>query len=111
MSADKHLSEKDMQHQWFDDVDDWLPQAKSQARNIITRAAVTYGVLFLIIALILSFFGIDPLANGGLMPKLLLLFVGLAMIIALANNMVDYSREYGISWLGLARNLLRATLK
>jgi hypothetical protein len=49
----------------------------------------------------MSLLGINPLVNNGLMPKVLLVFVGLALVIALANTLTDLSREQGRNWLRL----------
>lgn len=71
-------------------------------RTILSRAAVVYLVLFMILGLIMSAVGVNPLTNNGLMPKALLVFVGLALLIALANTLTDLFREQGRNWLRLA---------
>ncbi len=70
---------------------------------ILSRAVVVYLVLFMGLGLLMSVMGVNPLANNGLMPKALLLFVGLALLIALANTLTDLFREQGRNWLRLAR--------
>lgn len=70
---------------------------------ILSRAAVVYLVLFMGLGLIMSALGVNPLVNNGLMPKALLIFVGLALIMALANTLIDLCREQGRNWLRLAR--------
>jgi hypothetical protein len=51
----------------------------------------------------MSVLGVDPLANNGLMPKVLFVFVGLALLIALANTFTDLFREQRRNWLRLVR--------
>lgn len=70
---------------------------------ILSRAVVVYLVLFMLLGLFMSVMGVNPLANNGLMPKALLVFVGLALLIALANTLTDLFREQGRNWLRLAR--------
>ncbi len=72
-------------------------------RVMVSRAAGVYLILFLGLGLVMSLAGVNPLANNGLMPKLLLVFVGLALLIALANTLTDLSREQGRNWLRLVR--------
>jgi hypothetical protein len=67
----------------------------------LSRAAVVYLVLFFGLGLVMSVWGVNPMANNGLMPKVLLVFVGLALVIALANTRTDLSREQGRNWLRL----------
>jgi|GEM_PF-5808778 len=71
-------------------------------RAILSRAVVVYLVLFMGLGLVMSAVGVNPLANNGLMPKALLVFVGLALLIALANTLTDLFREQGRNWLRLA---------
>ncbi|MBE7551207.1 MAG: hypothetical protein HS126_09050 [Anaerolineales bacterium] len=80
----------------------WAAERRRQARLILSRAAGVYLVLFIGLGLLMSALGINPLANNGLMPKALLLFVGLALVIALAGNLSDLAREQGRGWLRLA---------
>ena len=68
------------------------------------RAAGTYGVLFFIIALGMSMLGVDPLTRQGMMPKALLLFVGLATVIAAANIMMDRAQDSSFNWREFALN-------
>ncbi|MBE7468490.1 MAG: hypothetical protein DPW09_33680 [Anaerolineae bacterium] len=71
-------------------------------RAILSRAVVVYLVLFMGLGFVMSAVGVNPLANNGLMPKALLVFVGLALLIALANTLTDLFREQGRNWLRLA---------
>lgn len=72
-------------------------------RLMMSRAVAVYLVLFMLLGLLMSVMGVNPLANNGLMPKALLLFVGLALLIALANTLTDLFREQSRNWLSLAR--------
>lgn len=72
-------------------------------RAILSRAVGVYLVLFMGLGLVMSAVGVNPLVNNGLMPKALLVFVGLALLIALANTLTDLFREQGRNWLRLAR--------
>jgi hypothetical protein len=77
-------------------------QRRRYLRAILSRAAGVYLVLFMALGLIMSALGVNPLANDGLMPKALLIFVSLALLIALANTLTDLFREQGRNWLRLA---------
>lgn len=80
----------------------WVAERRRQLRITLSRAVGTYLVLFMGLGLLMSALGVNPLANNGLMPKALLLFVGLALLIALAGNLSDLAREQGRGWLRLA---------
>ncbi|MCL4303294.1 MAG: hypothetical protein KJ077_46840 [Anaerolineae bacterium] len=80
----------------------WAAKRRRQVRQILSRAAGVYLVLFMGVGLLMSALGVNPLANNGLMPKALLLFVGLALVIALAGNLSDLARGQGRGWLRLA---------
>lgn len=82
-----------------------LPQ--TELRRIISRAALAYLVLFIGVGLGLSLLGANPLAKNGLMPKALLIFVGLAVIIALANRLAGSWLEPGQNWLNLMRGVIQ----
>jgi zinc transporter ZupT len=97
MSPGKRFEEMD------DDQSEWLAERRSHLRTMLSRAAIVYLVLFMGLALAMSLLGINPLVNNGLMPKVLLVFVGLALVIALANTLTDLSREHGRNWLRLVR--------
>ena len=86
-----------------DDETGWLAEQRSHLRTILSRAAVVYLVLFMGLGLVMSVWGVNPMVNNGLMPKVLLVFVGLALVIALANTRTDLSREQGRNWLRLVR--------
>jgi hypothetical protein len=81
----------------------WAAERRRQVRLILSRAAGVYLVLFMGLGLLMSALGVNPLANNGLMPKALLLFVGLALVIALANTRTNLFQEQGRNWLRLAR--------
>lgn len=72
---------------------------------ILKRAVIAYVILFFLLGLLMSAFGSHPLAKSGLMPKGLLLFVGAATIIAVANSLVEHARETGTNWFRLLVNL------
>ncbi len=101
MKTDKTLEQESFN--WTDDLyNDATPtEFQAQARHILRRAVVTYLVMFLGAGLIMSAMGVDPLANNALMPKALLLFVGMATIIALLNNLITDWPEQKQNWLGL----------
>ena len=75
---------------------------RKHIRLILSRAAGVYLILFFGLGLIMSALGASPLAGNGLMPKILLAFVGLAVVIALGNTLTDLFREQGRNWLRLA---------
>ncbi|MEM7347153.1 MAG: hypothetical protein AAF485_23175 [Chloroflexota bacterium] len=84
------------QAQWsaFEE-DDWqdndllsepLPKERNDLWIMISRAITIYLGLTVGLGAFISFFGGDPLANNWFVPKLLLVIVGLAFLIALANS-------------------------
>jgi len=87
----------------------WLDRRHHDLRPIISRAVVTYLVLFMGFGLAMSVLGVNPLIKNGLMPKALLIFVGLALLIALAGRLSDLSQGPGTDWLNLMRGLIRAS--
>jgi len=87
---------------WVDsNGDDDPPASQQQLRIIIGRAAMVYLGLLFGLGAVMSLLGINPLVNNGLMPKALLIFVGSALLLALANTLLNFLRDYGRSWLGL----------
>ena len=72
-------------------------------RTMLGRAAGVYLLLFLILGLAMSALGVNPLANNGSMPKVLFVFVALALLIAMANTLTDLFREQGRNWLRIVR--------
>lgn len=88
----------------------WSSNRRYEARSILSRAAMVYLVLFMALGLVMSAMGVNPLANNGLMPKTLLVFVGLSLLIALANSLSNSLHEPGRSWLGLVRGLIRIAI-
>ena len=89
----------------------WLDRRYHELRPIISRAVVTYLVLFMGLGLAMSALGVNPLIKDGLMPKALLIFVGLALLIALAGRLSDLAQGQGTDWLNLMRGLIRASSK
>lgn len=121
MSADKYPQNKRFDSQTWTiqtvtagsntpDESEWGSRYRVELSTIITRAVVVYGVLFFGLGLVMSLLDVNPLANNGLMPKGLLAFVGLSLLIALANRLASYAHESGHSWLTIARGLARTAL-
>ena len=88
------------------------PVSQSSERHQLAilagRAVATYLVLCFMMALVMSVSGIDPLLRQGLMPKGLLLFVGLATILAAANIITADSQEHSFTWRNVALHLLHS---
>jgi hypothetical protein len=84
------------------EVDNLTPTG--QLRVIAGRAAIVYIALFLGLGLLMSLLGVNPLANEGLMPKALLVFVGLAVFMTLAGDLARNSRQ---GWLNLSQQFER----
>lgn len=84
----------------------WLLDYQKHIRAIVSRAMATYLVLFLCLGLVMSLSGVSPLAKNDLMPKVLLVFVGLALLLALANTLSENFSEYRQSWSTLLRRQL-----
>ena len=89
----------------------WAAERRRQIRLVLSRAAGAYLVLFMGLGLLMSLLGVNPLANNGLMPKALLVFVGLALLIALAGTLSDLVRQQGQGWLSLAQKRRQSRLK
>jgi hypothetical protein len=70
---------------------------------MLGRAAGAYLVLFVGLGLAMSALGVNPLVNNGLMPRVLFIFVGLALLISLANSLTDLFREQGRNWLRITQ--------
>jgi hypothetical protein len=87
-----------------DEADDptLVSEVKGRMRVMVSRAVVIYLVLFLGLGIVMSAAGANPLVNGGLMPKILLAFVGLGLLIALGNTLTDLMRAHGWNLLRLA---------
>lgn len=68
---------------------------------ILGRAIKLYLILFLALGLLMSLLGVNPLAQNGLMPKVLLLLVGASTLLALAGAHSNLLVEYGHMWLSL----------
>ncbi|MCK6628441.1 MAG: hypothetical protein L6R45_25110 [Anaerolineae bacterium] len=82
---------------------DELPKPASRLRRIFSRAGWVYLSLFLGLSLLLSVCGFDPLLQQALLPKGLLIFVGLALILALGSAETNLLAEYTHSRLVLYR--------
>jgi hypothetical protein len=80
-----------------------FPNQPSRLRTILSRAALVYLGLFLGLSLFISMLGINPLTHNGALPIGLLVYVGLALILALANGETSLVEEQTRSWLALAR--------
>lgn len=88
--------------QQTDDIDaDDFPDRPNRLRIILSRATLVYLAMFLGAGIVLSMFGINPLIHNGALPKCLLVFVGVALILALANSEVNLVEEQTRSWLTL----------
>lgn len=115
MKRDKLLSSESLPIQPRPDTDQdeliWLNRRHHELRPIISRAVVVYLVLFMGIGLAMSALGVNPLIKQGLMPKALLVFVGLALVIALAGRLSELRQGQGTDWLNLMRGLLRGSSK
>jgi len=70
-------------------------------RLIVSRAALLYLGLLFGLSTLLSIFGVDPFLRNGLIPKVLLVYVGLATILALANTQANLAKEQTRGWLAL----------
>jgi hypothetical protein len=70
-------------------------------RPIVSRAAILYLGLLFGLSTLLSVFGIDPFIRNGLIPKVLLIYVGLATMLALANTQANLAKEQTRGWLAL----------
>ena len=68
-------------------------------RSLLGRAVLLYGVLFFGSSILLSLLGLDPLIHNGLMPKALLIYVGLAVLLAWSNIEVQRLDEPVPGWL------------
>lgn len=77
-----------------------------QIYPVIRRAVITYLVLLIGFGAIMTLLGVNPLANQGLMPKALLLFVGLALLLALTNTLSNHSYEPRKEWTRLMNGIL-----
>ncbi len=77
------------------------PNHPSRLRTIVSRAALVYLSLFLGLSIFLSMLGINPLIHNGILPKCLLVYVGLALILALANSETSLVYEQARSWLAV----------
>jgi hypothetical protein len=92
-----------------DDEGQFKAAYQSHIRTIINRAVIGYVGLFGGLGGLLSLGGINPLANQGLLPKTLFVFVGLSLLIALVNTLTDFSQRHGSPWTDLIRGLVRSS--
>lgn len=91
---------------WEKSVDHFgneAPAGPSRRRTVLQRAGLLYVALFLGASTLLSLAGIDPLFYQGALPKFLLLYVGLATLLALGNSEANLVDEQTRSWLALFR--------
>jgi hypothetical protein len=79
------------------------PNQPSRLRTILSRAALVYLGLFLGLSIFMSMLGINPLIHNGILPKCLLVYVGLALILALVSGEASLMDEQARSWLALFR--------
>jgi len=92
-----------------DDITGLSPQ-RSHVRTILSRAVRVYLVMVMGLALVMSILGVNPLVKNGLMPKALLVFVGLSALLALARSASEVADEEGWSWLNLGRAFVGTTV-
>ena len=78
-----------------------FPSQPSRLRVILSRAALVYLSLFLGLSIFMSTLGINPLIHNGALLKCLLVYVGVALILALANGESNLVDEQARSWLVL----------
>ena len=97
------LADESNESEIDDDESAEAAERRRYLRTMMSRAAGAYLLLFLGLGLAMSALGVDPLANNGLMPKVLFIFVGLAVLIALANSLTDLFRAQGRNWLRVVR--------
>jgi hypothetical protein len=98
----KKVNLSDPKTHWLDLVEDeatWVLERRKRFQMIVFRAIVAYLVLFLGSGLLMSFLGVHPLTNDACMPKALLVFVGLALLMALANTQAEDLPERERVWL------------
>jgi hypothetical protein len=102
MASKTHYKTAEFSWQQIDETEvDDTPGHPSRLRTILSRAALVYLGLFLGLGLLLSILGINPLIHNGALPKCLLVYVGLALILALANGEANLVDEQARSWLTL----------
>lgn len=102
MAAKTHYKITEISRQQGDEIEEAnAPGQPSRLRTILSRAALLYLGLFLGVSLFLSMLGLDPLIHHGALPKYLLAIVGLAMILALANDEANLADEQARSRLAL----------
>ncbi|HEX9922965.1 MAG TPA: hypothetical protein VGD99_09900 [Anaerolineae bacterium] len=84
-----------------DDEESNFHSYTGRLRLIVSRAAILYLGLLLGLSTLLSIFGVDPFIRNGLIPKVLLVYVGLATILAVANTQANLAKEQTRGWLAL----------
>jgi hypothetical protein len=77
------------------------PNQPSRLWTILSRAALVYLSLFLGLSVFMSVLGINPLIHNGILLKCLLVYVGLALILALVNGEASPMNEQARSWLAV----------
>ena len=81
-----------------------VSNSPSRLRLILQRAALLYLGLFLSLSTLMSLAGLDPLIHNGALPKWLLVWVGLAVLLAWGNSESNLMEEQARSWLALYRS-------
>jgi hypothetical protein len=71
----------------------------TRLRLLLNRAVSLYVGLFFGLSMLLSLLGVDPLIHNGLMPKALLIYVGIALLLAWASSEVQRLDEPSPGWL------------
>ena len=84
-----------------DDEESNVSYDTGRLQLIVSRAAILYLGLFLGSSILLSICGVDPFVRNGLIPKILLVYVGLATILAMANTQTNLAKEQTRGWLAL----------
>jgi hypothetical protein len=88
--------------------EDQDPSQPSRVRTILSRAALVYLGLFMGLSLFLSLLDVNPLIHNGAMPKCLLVYVGLATLLALTNSESNVVAEQVRSRLAIYSHRLRS---
>jgi hypothetical protein len=81
------------------DEENDVPGPPSRLRTILSRTALAYLSLFLGLGIFLSVLGVNPLTHNGALPKCLLIYVGLALLLALGHIDSSVVDEQTRCWL------------
>ncbi len=103
MATKTHYKTTEFSWQQEDETEeDHASSQPSRLRTILSRAALVYLGLFVGVSFFMSMLDLNPLLHNGALPKCLLVYVGLALILALANNgETDLVDEQTHSWLAV----------